>query len=158
MWLPPSAPREPQSWPLYLSHWWLWLNQIRMNALYGRGGLSTRRYWIWKARQAEAQRELWTSARGCYFCNIVTVLPAAQGRGVARKLMEDVLRMADEEGVECYLESSKKVPNVGIYERFGFGLVREMQCRDGEEEEGKITLYCMMRQPREVGDARFGRA
>lgn len=118
-----------------------------MNAWYGRGGLSTARYWVWKARQAEAQKELWTDARGYYFCNIVTVLPEAQGQGVGRALMEEVLQMADREGVSCYLESSRREPNVAIYERFGFKLVREMECRDGEEGDA-ITLYCMLREPK----------
>ncbi|KAF2004312.1 acyl-CoA N-acyltransferase, partial [Amniculicola lignicola CBS 123094] len=130
MWMPPHPPSEPESWSLYLSYWSLWLSQIRMNLWYGRGGLSTTRYWIWKARQAEAQAELWTSPRGYYFCNIVTVLPGAQGQGVGRALMEEVLGMADKEGVGCYLESSRRVPNVAIYERFGFRLVKEMECKE----------------------------
>lgn len=133
-----------------MSFWYLWFNQIRMNLWYGRGGLSTRRYWIWKERQAEAQEELWTSDKGYYFCNIVTVLPEAQGQGVGRALMEEVLRTADNEGVCCYLESSRKVPNVPIYEKFGFRLVREMPCQDPGTpgEEGKVMLYCMLRDPK----------
>lgn len=148
MWLAPSPPSQPQSWSLYASSWALWLAQLRMNLWYGRGGLSTARYWVWKASQAAAQAELWTSARGYYFCNIVTVLPEAQGRGVGRALMQVVLERADAEGVCCYLESSRKEPNVEIYERFGFRLVREMECKEGEEESGRIMLYCMMREPR----------
>jgi GNAT superfamily N-acetyltransferase len=123
-----------------------------MNLTYGRGGLSTKRYWIWKARQAEAQEQLWVSEKGYYFCNIVTVLPEAQGKGVGRALMEEVLKRADREGVCCYLESSRREPNVAIYERFGFELVREMECGDGGEDEGRITLFCMMREPRKEGD------
>lgn len=121
-----------------------------MNLWYGRGGLSVQRYWIWKARQAEAQREIWTDPKGYYFCNIVTVLPEAQGKGVGRALMEEVLRVADREGVSCYLESSRREPNVAIYEKFGFRLVREMECRDGDEDADAITLYCMLREPRPV--------
>jgi GNAT superfamily N-acetyltransferase len=148
MWMPPHPPSQPESWSLYLSYWYLWFNQIRMNVWYGRGGLDTKRYWIWKARQAEAQSVLWTSEKGYYFCNIVTVLPEAQGKGVGRALMEEVLAVADEEGVECYLESSRKVPNVAIYEKFGFELVKDMECRDGEGEKDAIMLYCMTRKPR----------
>jgi hypothetical protein len=48
-------------------------------------------------------------------------------------LFEAVTRRADEEGVRCYLESSKKVPNVAIYERMGFDMRMEMECRDGED-------------------------
>ncbi|KAH8725934.1 acyl-CoA N-acyltransferase [Phaeosphaeriaceae sp. PMI808] len=148
MWMPPHPPSEPETWPLYLSYWYLWFNQIRMNLWYGRGGLSTKRYWIWKARQAEAQSALWTSEKGYYFCNIVTVLPAAQGKGVGRVLMEEVLKVADAEGVDSYLESSRKVPNVAIYEKFGFELVKEMECRDGEGEKDAVMLYCMTRKAR----------
>lgn len=88
----------------------------------------------------------------------MTVLPEVQGQGVGRKLMEEVLKMADEEGVCCYLESSRREPNVPIYEKFGFKLAREMECKDGDGEKDKITLYCMLREPREAGDERFGRA
>lgn len=127
-----------------------------MNLWYGRGGLDTKRYWIWKARQAEAQDALWTSEKGYYFCNILTVLPEAQGTGVGRALAEEVLRVADREGVECYLESSRKVPNVAIYERFGFELVKEMECKDGDGEKDAIMLYCMMRKPRGDGAGSSG--
>ncbi|KAF2785465.1 hypothetical protein K505DRAFT_330982 [Melanomma pulvis-pyrius CBS 109.77] len=148
MWLPPTPPSAPQTWSLYLSFWWLWAAQIRMNLWYGRGGLSTTRYWIWKARQAEAQEQLWTDPKGYYFCNIVTVLPEAQGRGVGRALMEEVIGYADREGVWCYLESSRREPNVAIYEKFGFELAKEMDCKDGEGEGSQIKLYCMLREPR----------
>ena len=72
--------------------------------------------------------------------------------------MEEVLRTADEEGVGCYLESSRKVPNVPIYEKFGFELAREMECKDGDGEKDAVKLYCMLRNPREAGDTRFGKA
>ncbi|KAF2742048.1 acetyltransferas-like protein, partial [Sporormia fimetaria CBS 119925] len=146
MWLLPHPPSQPQSWSLYLASWYLWLGQVRMNLIYGRGGLSTTRYWIWKRRQAEAQNEIWRSEKGYYFCNIVTVLPEWQWRGVGRALMEEVLRRADEEGVGCYLESSRREPNVGIYEKLGFRLVKEMVCSEGEWDEG-VTLFCMVREP-----------
>jgi GNAT superfamily N-acetyltransferase len=144
MWLPPSPTSQAQSWSLYLSHWQLWLNQIFMNIYYGRGGLNVKRYWLWKEAQAKAQAELWDDENGYYFCNIVTVLPEAQGKGVGRELMEEVLKRADKEGRKCYLESSRDVPNVAIYEKFGFRLVKDMLCDD--DGDG-IQLYCMMREP-----------
>lgn len=48
-------------------------------------------------------------------------------------LFEAVTKRADTEGVKCYLESSKNVPNVKIYERMGFEMSMEMECRDGED-------------------------
>ena len=62
--------------------------------------------------------------------------------------MEEVLDMADKEGRMCYLESSRSEPNIAIYEKFGFRLAREMECRDGEGEKDAIKLYCMLREPR----------
>ncbi|KAF2838171.1 acyl-CoA N-acyltransferase [Patellaria atrata CBS 101060] len=145
MWLAPKPADAPESWSLYLSRWHLWLAQLCMNAVYGRGGLNVARYWTWKASQAAAQAECWSDARGYYFCNIVTVLPGWQGKGVGRKLMEVVLERADREGVGAYLESSLREPNVRIYERLGFRLVREMECKEGGEG---IMLFCMIRPPK----------
>jgi len=142
MWLPPRAAHSPDTWSLWASGWLLWLNQVRMNLWYGRGGLNVKRYWLWKAAQEKAQAATWEDARGYYFCNIVTVLPEAQGKGVGRKLMEVVLEKADHEGMPCYLESSRRDPNVAIYERFGFRLVREMRLDD---EGSAIPLFCMIR-------------
>ncbi|TLD29728.1 acetyltransferas-like protein [Venturia nashicola] len=152
-WLPPTPPTQPQSWSLYLSFWYLWLGQIGMNLYYGRGGLNVKRYWLWKEAQASAQAELWDDPEGYYFCNIVTVLPEAQGKGVGRALMEVVLRKADEEGKKCYLESSRDVPNVAIYEKFGFKLVKDMVCDDNGDG---IKLFCMMRDPQTASDTDRG--
>jgi len=121
-----------------------------MNLYYGRGGLNVKRYYLWKEAQASAQAELWNDEHGYYFCNIVTVLPSAQGKGVGRALMEVVLKKADQEGRRCYLESSRDVPNVAIYEKFGFKLVKDMLCDD--DGDG-IKLFCMMREPMQGVDA-----
>lgn len=150
MWLPPFPTNIPRSWSLYLSTWTLWISQIFMNLTYGRGGLNVKRYYIWKASQATAQSEIWTDPRGYYFCNIVTVLPEAQGKGVGRELMRAVLEEADQKGMRCYLESSRRDPNVKIYERFGFELVKEMECNDNGDA---IMLYCMTREPRSGKEA-----
>lgn len=77
----------------------------------------------------------------------MTVLPEAQGQGVGRALIEEVIEQADREGVWCYLESSRREPNVAIYEKFGFKLAKEMECKDGEGENSTINLYCMLREP-----------
>ena len=64
--------------------------------------------------------------------------------------------MADEEGKRCYLESSRDIPNMKIYEALGFHFVKEMMCReeveggvDGEGDRG-CRLFCMVREPQEV--------
>lgn len=54
-------------------------------------------------------------------------------------LFEAVTKRADREGVKCYLESSKSVPNVQIYERMGFEMRKEMECRDGDD----VCMVCL---------------
>jgi len=143
-WLPPCSSDESQTWSDFFGSWWLWFEQVKMNLWHGRGGLNVKRYWIWKAAQAEAQKELWTDKKGYYFCNIVTVLPEAQGKGIGKLLFRHVTDAADREGRQCYLESSRAEPNMAIYERMGFSLGKEMTCDDDGDA---ITLYCMLRQP-----------
>ena len=145
-----SSFASPSAWSDWVSEqasaWSLWFAQLRTNIRHGRGGLIVRRYWIWKDAQAEAQGSLWDDPHGYYFCNIVGVLPEAQGRGVGRALMDVVLKRADAEGKKCYLESSRREPNVKMYERMGFKVVKDMRCQDGPKEDG-VTLFCMMREP-----------
>lgn len=165
MWLPPglARPTSELTWQDYfwsffsLSPWsdwaayqyqsWnLWFLQFRTNIRHGRGGLIVRRYYIWKAAQQEAQKQVWDDEMGYYFCNIITADPDVQGLGIGRALMDVVLKQADLKGRKCYLESSVEVPNVAIYERMGFEVVRKMECKDGQEDKG-VTLYCMIKQP-----------
>lgn len=54
-----------------------------------------------------------------------------RGLGVGKKLVQVVTDRADREGVKCYLESSKGMPNLVIYEKLGFELVKEIECVEG---------------------------
>lgn len=140
MWMNPKPLSEPESWTSFFGLWFLWLKQGLINLRYGgRGGLRVKRYNIWKTKQAEMQKGIWTDDAGYYFCNIVTVLPKAQGKGIGRKLFEVVTREADEKGKKCYLESSRMDPNVKIYERMGWRLVKEMICED-EGDTCKVSV------------------
>jgi GNAT superfamily N-acetyltransferase len=130
---PATSQTTAQSWYAWYQLQLLSFRQLLTNIRFlGRGGLITKRYWIWKAQQTAAQHEIWTDKeKGYYFCNMVTVRPDGQGRGIGRQLFEVVMDKADREGVKCYLESSKGEPNVRIYEKLGFGLVKEIDCVDG---------------------------
>jgi len=145
MWMKPRRADEGQTWSEWVDEYILWLKQGWNLVRYqGRGGLKTNRYWIWKREQAQAQAEIWTDPDGYYFCNIVTVRPGIQGKGIGRMLFEVVTKMADQEGRQCYLESSKDKPNIAIYEKMGFQLVKKMACEDGEDV---CDLFCMIREP-----------
>ncbi|KAK2871759.1 hypothetical protein FQN49_002856 [Arthroderma sp. PD_2] len=139
MWLLPQPRSKPDSWFTYFQTWLLSFRQLLTNIRYmGRGGLLVHRYRTWKSAQAKVQDELWTDERGYYFCNVVAVRPDLHGKGIGRQLVDVVTRQADEEGMKCYLESSKQVPNIQIYQRFGFKLDRDMVCDDN----GTVCKVC----------------
>jgi GNAT superfamily N-acetyltransferase len=76
----------------------------------------------------------------------MVVVPGQQGKGIGRALASEVTSKADQEGMRCYLESSRDVPNMKIYETMGFHFVKELVC----EDEGDICpLFCMVRDPQE---------
>jgi ribosomal protein S18 acetylase RimI-like enzyme len=138
-WYSPQAQSTPQSWNIWAQDWILSFRQLMNNVRFlGRGGLNVDRYRIWKRVQQTAHDTIWQDPRGYYFCNVVGVNSQARGMGVGKKLMADVMDKADRENMPCYLESSKGYPNVGIYERMGFELVREIECVDG----GDVCKVC----------------
>ncbi|KAL0941288.1 uncharacterized protein CTRU02_204051 [Colletotrichum truncatum] len=150
MWLRPQQAGTPSTWNDWLEGWRLWFGQVNYNLWYGRGGLNVKRYYIWKDAQAKAQQELWTDPKGYYFLNIMVVLPQAQGKGVGAKMMKVVTDQADAENMRCYLESSRDVPNMAIYGRWGFKFQKEMICDDDGDA---IKLFTMIREPHaEPGD------
>ena len=83
--------------------------------------------------QKETHDAIWRDPRGYYFCNVIAVDSKMRGMGVGRMLVDVVTERADREGVPCYLESSKGLPNLRIYEKLGFELVREIECLDGRD-------------------------
>lgn len=81
---------------------WRALNPDALDLFYSPADQnSSQRYYLWKARQRECQSELWTDPKGYYFCNIVTVLPSEQGKGIGKALFEKITKQADKEGVKC---------------------------------------------------------
>ena len=149
MWMKPRKIHSQQTWSEWADEYVLWLKQ-GVNLLWygGRGGLRTDRYWVWKREQAKVQSEIWTDPEGYYFCNNVAVSPECQGKGIGRMLFEVVTKQADEEGRRCYLESSRDVPNVKIYERMGFVLRKKMVCVSEDGEGASCDLFCMVREPK----------
>jgi len=42
MWVGPRAKAHAQTWKEWTQEWWLWVQQVKMNAQYGRGGLNVK--------------------------------------------------------------------------------------------------------------------
>ena len=71
---------------------------------------------------------------------------------VGKALASEVTEMADKEGMKCYLESSRDIPNTKIYESMGFHFVKQMDCDDGGDV---CKLFCMVRDPKAVDAEAF---
>lgn len=92
--------------------------------------------------QRETHDEVWVDPRGYYFCNVIAVDSEMRGMGVGRMLVDVVTERADREGIPCYLESSKGMPNLKIYEKLGFDLVKEIECVD-QRETCKVSFLIL---------------
>ncbi|KAL4864750.1 hypothetical protein BDV12DRAFT_200829 [Aspergillus spectabilis] len=144
-WWHPPLPASSPPLTVRAQDWLLSFRQFLANIRYaGRGGLLLRRYQQWKELQARIHEKVWSDPRGYYFCNVIAVRSEMRGRGVGRRLVEAVTSRADSEEMPCYLESSKGMPNLVIYEKLGFVGVGEVECVDGKDV---CTLYCMIRLP-----------
>ena len=56
---------------------------------------------------------------------VLGVAPEAQGKGLARALLEPVMHRADAAGQQCYLETANPA-NITFYERMGFQRITEL--------------------------------
>lgn len=70
--------------------------------------------------------------------------PAGRGKGHARKLIEHVTQIADQQGQACYLESSNAT-NPAIYRKFGFEERRTIHLQRAEKN---VSLDIMVREPK----------
>jgi GNAT superfamily N-acetyltransferase len=76
-----------------------------------------------------------------WYLLLLVVDPSVQRGGIGGRLQADMLRRADADGVDCYLET-QKADNVPYYGRFGYEVTRELRpVPDGP------PLYLMRRPP-----------
>ena len=75
-----------------------------------------------------------------YLYNL-SIKKEAQGKGIASKLMRPMLQFCDDERMVAYLETNKE-SNVGLYEHYGFDLMREELI-----PKSPVTHYSMVRNP-----------
>lgn len=81
-----------------------------------------------------------------YLYNL-SVLPEAQGKGIASRLLRPMLDFCDRENIACYLETNKE-SNVRLYEHFAFRL-SEQNLVPGSD----VSHYAMTRPPKPLQEA-----
>jgi GNAT superfamily N-acetyltransferase len=77
-----------------------------------------------------------------WYLQLLAVDPSAQRAGIGGRLQEDMLRRADGDGLDCYLETQKR-DNIAYYGRFGYHLERELK-----PVASGPPLFLMRRPPR----------
>lgn len=75
--------------------------------------------YLFSMEAAHPKEKLW-------YLLLLVVDPSAQRSGIGGMLQQDMLRRADEDGLDCYLETQKR-DNVAYYGRFGYHVERELQ-------------------------------
>ena len=76
-----------------------------------------------------------------YLFNL-SIKKAAQGKGLASKLLRPMLQFCDDERMISYLETNKS-SNVGLYQHYGFDLMRQEQI-----PKSTVTHFAMVRTPK----------
>lgn len=79
-----------------------------------------------------------------YYVAIMATDPPSMGQGHCGRLMRVVSRMADAEGVPCYLEASGE-KNRRLYEHLGYSVVEQAVLVDDGQPEWKDELFLMVR-------------
>jgi ribosomal protein S18 acetylase RimI-like enzyme len=77
-----------------------------------------------------------------YLYNL-SIKKAAQGKGLASKLLRPMLQFCDDERMISYLETNKS-SNVGLYQHYGFDLMRQEQI-----PKSTVTHFAMVRTPKQ---------
>ena len=95
------------------------------------------------ARMARSETDLESASRpeDAWYFYMLGVHPSAQGRGVARNLIERGLARAEREGAAVRLETNN-AENVAIYERFGFTVTAHLHNLT------ELEQWVMLRPPR----------
>lgn len=78
-----------------------------------------------------------------YYLVYLGTRPSGRGKGYARKVVEYVTRVADNEDRACYLESSNAI-NRKIYGKMGFELRKNIYLQRATEH---VQLDIMVREP-----------
>lgn len=75
--------------------------------------------YLFSMEAAHPKDQLW-------YLMLLVVDPSVQRGGIGSLLQQDMLRSADADGLDCYLETQKE-SNVPYYRRFGYELTRELK-------------------------------
>lgn len=95
-------------------------------------------------RSRERKHRQWFQEKGQHiFIHTLAVSPKFQRKGFGAKLMENMIREADEVGLTCYLEASDE--GKPLYLRYGFKEVEKLIVQASDDDQKKFALTLMIR-------------
>lgn len=94
---------------------------LQLRCLFGQGWRVARRW-----QRVHSELDSLRPAEAHWYVHLLGVAPAAQGRGLGRALLRDLLVRVDAEGAASYLETDRP-ENLRFYEREGYAVVSEEQ-------------------------------
>jgi len=99
-----------------------------------------------------AEREIsgWRPVNRHFYLATVGTTPAMQGQGLASAVLQPGLKVADDEGIGSFLETSS-ASNVAFYSKLGFHVVSHWRINGGGPD-----VWAMLRQPRLESSHRGG--
>ncbi len=113
-----SAVMPPGSWPLSVPSQMRQLGgALRALAVRPRAMVRGARY-LFSIESAHPKDDLW-------YLMLLVVDPSVQRGGIGGMLQQEMLARADQDGLDCYLETQKR-DNIAYYGRFGYELDREL--------------------------------
>ncbi len=128
----------PGTYPLpFFSEFHMLVNAVLRKGFYGVG-----RWMEWK--QSIQKRHPQDSH---YYLESIGVDPSCQGIGVGSSILKNMIDLADQRQVNCYLETANPA-NLPLYERFGFKII-------GEEKIIGVPTWFMERSPRSISNCKF---
>ena len=104
------------------------------------GGISTISKLIKYESFAMGLKKKYTNNEDCYLYNL-SVRTAAQGKGIASKLLKPMLEYCAQQNKDVYLETNK-AKNVTMYEHFGFKL-----CEETLIPKSNVNHYAFLKKP-----------
>ncbi len=123
----------PNTYPLpLLRQFYVLLKGVMRKGFYGLGR------WIEWKRSIQARHP----KEGHYYLELIGVEPSLQRKGLGSSLMTEIVNLADQQKLPCYLETSNPM-NLPFYDRFGFRIFGE------EKIIGVLTWF--MRRPHRLG-------
>ncbi|KAF9068143.1 hypothetical protein BDP27DRAFT_1327694 [Rhodocollybia butyracea] len=93
----------------------------------------------------EKMSEKWDT-KNMLVLGLLCTHPAYQSQGAAKALMESVFTIADNEGIQVYVESLSNA--TGLYKRYGFKEIDRLEFDLSKAgREGKAVMDIMIREP-----------